>query len=105
MRRSPPSIVCTRAKFNFASRKRFERQEARPEGQREKTMQIENCKLKSANLIGNGHCAVKLPNNLQFAICNFQFSISFLFALPRTRKSSPTKPSPVLPTARARLPI
>src|SRR5712691_5127014 len=81
MRRSPPSIVCTRAKFNFASRKRFERQEARPEGQREKTMQIENCKLKSANLIGNGHCAVKLPNNLQFAICNFQFSISLLFAL------------------------
>ncbi len=44
-------------------------------------MQIENCKLKSANLIGNGHCAVKLPNNLQFAICNFQFSISLLFAL------------------------
>src|SRR6266849_3636102 len=43
------------------------------------TMKIEKCKLEIANLIGNGHCAVK-PNNFQFPVFNFQFSISLVRA-------------------------
>ena len=44
-------------------------------------MKIANYKLKTSKCIGNDHCAVKLPNNSQFSIFNFQFSIPFLFAL------------------------
>jgi hypothetical protein len=44
-------------------------------------MKIEDCKLKTSKLIGNDRCAVKLSNNLQFAIRNFQFSIPSLFAV------------------------
>lgn len=44
-------------------------------------MKIEDCKLKTSKCIGHDHCAVKLPNNSQFAIFSFQFSIPLLFAL------------------------
>src|SRR5712691_11183381 len=46
-------------------------------------MQIENCKLKSANLVKGHHCkqSFKVKSNFQFPFCNFQFSIPLLFAL------------------------
>jgi len=40
-------------------------------------MKIEKCKLEIANLIGNGYCAVK-PNNFQFSLFTFHFSIPSL---------------------------
>jgi hypothetical protein len=44
-------------------------------------MQIANCKLKTSKFVGNDHCAMKLENNSQFAIRNFQFYFALLFAL------------------------
>jgi len=44
-------------------------------------MQNAKCKLKTSEFVGNDHCAMKLENNSQFAIRNFQFYFALLFAL------------------------